>query len=170
MGKDWRKYLFARVWFSSTLIILFFVSTSNVNFVSYFISPKNNYYEVYKKITRWYAKTEFLCTKSGHILKPVLVLIILNGLFFLIRNIVFMSIFNINLTFVLYLQLDNINLCLSLLHSQHVAGIEDVSAQELRDGKLKAILALFFALSRHKQAAKARAQQQQQLTDMTPNR
>ncbi|CAH1134529.1 unnamed protein product [Ceutorhynchus assimilis] len=61
--------------------------------------------------------------------------------------------------------LDNINLCLSTLHSQHIQGIEGISAQELRDGKLKAILALFFALSRHKQATKARQQQ-----DMTPNR
>ncbi|XP_050304123.1 protein sickie-like isoform X2 [Anthonomus grandis grandis] len=61
--------------------------------------------------------------------------------------------------------LDNINLCLSTLHSQHVQGIEGIAAQELRDGKLKAILALFFALSRHKQATKARQQQ-----DMTPNR
>ncbi|XP_074029206.1 sickie isoform X2 [Leptinotarsa decemlineata] len=64
--------------------------------------------------------------------------------------------------------LENINLCLNVLRSQHVAGVEGVSAQELRDGKLKAILALFFALSRHKQAAKARAQQQ--LGEMTPNR
>ncbi|KAH1012509.1 hypothetical protein HUJ05_011655 [Dendroctonus ponderosae] len=46
-----------------------------------------------------------------------------------------------------------------------VARIEGISAQELRDGKLKAILALFFALSRHKQATKARQQQ-----EMTPNR
>ncbi|KAJ8918026.1 hypothetical protein NQ315_011482 [Exocentrus adspersus] len=66
--------------------------------------------------------------------------------------------------------LENINLCLNVLRSQHVAGVEGVSAQELRDGKLKAILALFFALSRHKQAAKARTQQQQQVGDMTPNR
>ncbi|CAG9856593.1 unnamed protein product [Phyllotreta striolata] len=72
--------------------------------------------------------------------------------------------------------LENINVCLSFLRSQHVAGVESVSAQELRDGKLKAILALFFALSRHKQAAKAgrhqtssQAQQQQQ-QEMTPNR
>jgi hypothetical protein len=70
------------------------------------------------------------------------------------------------------LQLDNINLCLGVLKAQHVSGLENVSAQELRDGKLKAILALFFALSRHKQAAKQRAQhiQQNQLADMTPNR
>ncbi|VEN54329.1 unnamed protein product [Callosobruchus maculatus] len=67
------------------------------------------------------------------------------------------------------IQLDNINLCLSTLRNQHVAGVEAVSPQELRDGKLKAILALFFALSRHKQAAKVRAQQQQQ-QEMTPNR
>ncbi|XP_066251212.1 protein sickie [Euwallacea similis] len=61
--------------------------------------------------------------------------------------------------------LDNINLCISALHVQHIQGVEGISAQELRDGKLKAILALFFALSRHKQATKARQQQ-----EMTPNR
>ncbi|XP_076260420.1 sickie isoform X2 [Rhynchophorus ferrugineus] len=61
--------------------------------------------------------------------------------------------------------LDNINLCLATLHAHHIQGIDGISAQELRDGKLKAILALFFALSRHKQATKARQQQ-----DMTPNR
>ncbi|KYB25124.1 Protein sickie-like Protein [Tribolium castaneum] len=68
--------------------------------------------------------------------------------------------------------LDNINLCLGVLKAQHVSGLENVSAQELRDGKLKAILALFFALSRHKQAAKQRAQQiqQNQIGEMTPNR
>ncbi|XP_057665931.1 protein sickie [Diorhabda carinulata] len=68
--------------------------------------------------------------------------------------------------------LENINACLSFLHSQHVAGIENVSAQELRDGKLKAILALFFALSRHKQAAKTggRHQVTAQQQEMTPNR
>ncbi|CAH0559609.1 unnamed protein product [Brassicogethes aeneus] len=63
------------------------------------------------------------------------------------------------------LNLDNINLCLNVLKSQHVSGVESVSAQELKDGKLKAILALFYALSRHRHA-KVRAQQQ----EMTPNR
>lgn len=77
-------------------------------------------------------------------------------------------------------QLDNINICLSVLRAQHVAGVESVSGQDLRDGRLKAVLALFFALSRHKQAAKQRAQQvqqqqqhniqQNQQVDMTPNR
>lgn len=76
-------------------------------------------------------------------------------------------------------QLDNINICLSVLRAQHVAGVESVSGQDLRDGRLKAVLALFFALSRHKQATKQRAQvqvqqqqhiQQNQQVDMTPNR
>lgn len=79
----------------------------------------------------------------------------------------------------LLFQLDNINSCLNVLRAQHVAGVENVSGQDLRDGRLKAILALFFALSRHKQAAKQRVQaqqqqqqhvQQNQLSDMTPNR
>lgn len=86
----------------------------------------------------------------------------------------------INVASSLCLQLDNINLCLSALRTQHVAGVESVSGQDLRDGRLKAILALFFALSRHKQAAKQRAAIQQQLQpptnlpaqqeQMTPNR
>ncbi|KAB0802708.1 hypothetical protein PPYR_04894 [Photinus pyralis] len=72
--------------------------------------------------------------------------------------------------------LDNINICLSVLRTQHVSGVESVSGQDLRDGRLKAVLALFFALSRHKQATKQKAhhiqqqQQQFQQIDMTPNR
>lgn len=75
-----------------------------------------------------------------------------------------------------------------MLRTQHVAGVENISGQDLRDGRLKAILALFFALSRHKQATKQQKvhqqQQQQQLqqqhqlqqhlqqnqVEMTPNR
>lgn len=73
-----------------------------------------------------------------------------------------------------------------MLRAQHVAGVENISGQDLRDGRLKAILALFFALSRHKQATKQQKvhhqqqhqqqlqQQQQHLqqnqVEMTPNR
>lgn len=49
-----------------------------------------------------------------------------------------------------------------MLRAQHVAGVENVSGQDLRDGRLKAILALFFALSRHKQATKQQKVQQHQ--------
>lgn len=72
---------------------------------------------------------------------------------------------------------------MNVLRTQHVAGVENISGQDLRDGRLKAILALFFALSRHKQATKQQKvhhqQQLQQLqqqhlqqnqVEMTPNR
>lgn len=80
-----------------------------------------------------------------------------------------------NLWNILLLQLDNINACLAVLRAQHVPGIEGVSSTELREGRLKAVLALFFALSRYKQATKQQQQQQrvhqqQQQQDMTPNR
>ncbi|XP_022909425.1 protein sickie isoform X3 [Onthophagus taurus] len=65
--------------------------------------------------------------------------------------------------------LDNVNLCLGVLRTQNVAGIENISGQDLRDGRLKAILALFFALSRHKQAAKQKVPHQQS-NEMTPSR
>ncbi|XP_044727991.1 protein sickie isoform X3 [Chrysoperla carnea] len=50
--------------------------------------------------------------------------------------------------------LDNINCCVRALKAQHVAGIDDICATDLQEGRLKAVLALFFALSRHKQATK----------------
>lgn len=46
--------------------------------------------------------------------------------------------------------------CLDFLHAQKVQGLEQVTAVDIRDAKLKAVLALFFALSRHKQATKQR--------------
>lgn len=46
--------------------------------------------------------------------------------------------------------------CLDFLHAQKVQGLEQVTAVDIRDAKLKAVLALFFALSRHKQASKQR--------------
>lgn len=54
------------------------------------------------------------------------------------------------------LQLENVQCCLDFLHAQKVQGLEQVTAVDIRDAKLKAVLALFFALSRHKQAAKQR--------------
>ncbi|XP_053601520.1 protein sickie isoform X3 [Plodia interpunctella] len=52
--------------------------------------------------------------------------------------------------------LENVQCCLDFLHAQKVQGLEQVSAVDIRDAKLKAVLALFFALSRHKQASKQR--------------
>lgn len=54
------------------------------------------------------------------------------------------------------LQLENVQCCLDFLHAQKVQGLEQVTAVDIRDAKLKAVLALFFALSRHKQASKQR--------------
>ncbi|XP_061382858.1 protein sickie isoform X4 [Danaus plexippus] len=52
--------------------------------------------------------------------------------------------------------LENVQCCLDFLHTQKVQGLEQVTAVDIRDAKLKAVLALFFALSRHKQASKQR--------------
>ncbi|XP_013166740.1 PREDICTED: protein sickie isoform X4 [Papilio xuthus] len=52
--------------------------------------------------------------------------------------------------------LENVQCCLDFLHAQKVQGLEQVTAVDIRDAKLKAVLALFFALSRHKQASKQR--------------
>lgn len=79
-----------------------------------------------------------------------------------------MFLFPVLIVVFLLLQLDNINSCVRALKAQHVAGIEDICAADLQEGRLKAVLALFFALSRHKQATKhqrtvvATAQQHQQ--------
>lgn len=54
------------------------------------------------------------------------------------------------------MQLENVQCCLDFLHAQKVQGLEQVTAVDIRDAKLKAVLALFFALSRHKQASKQR--------------
>ncbi|KAF9795226.1 hypothetical protein SFRURICE_004598 [Spodoptera frugiperda] len=53
-------------------------------------------------------------------------------------------------------ELENVQCCLDFLHAQKVQGLEQVTAADIRDAKLKAVLALFFALSRHKQATKQR--------------
>lgn len=52
--------------------------------------------------------------------------------------------------------MENVQCCLDFLHAQKVQGLEQVTAADIRDAKLKAVLALFFALSRHKQATKQR--------------
>uniref|UniRef100_A0A673WKY2 Neuron navigator 2 n=1 Tax=Salmo trutta TaxID=8032 RepID=A0A673WKY2_SALTR len=48
------------------------------------------------------------------------------------------------------LQIENIDACLSFLAAKGV-NIQDLSAEEIRNGNLKAILGLFFSLSRYKQ-------------------
>ena len=49
---------------------------------------------------------------------------------------------------------DNIQRCLEFLHSTGVQGLEEIASKEIRDGNLKAILGLFFQLSRFKQQQK----------------
>ncbi|KAG8231424.1 hypothetical protein J437_LFUL011878 [Ladona fulva] len=68
-----------------------------------------------------------------------------------------------------FLNVDNIRSCLSVAYALGVSTDCNgcaVTASEIREGNLKAILALFFALSRHKQQQKhahLQGQQQQQL-------
>nr|XP_016938207.1 protein sickie isoform X4 [Drosophila suzukii] len=49
---------------------------------------------------------------------------------------------------------DNVNSCLHVLRSQSVGGLENITTNDICAGRLKAVLALFFALSRFKQQAK----------------
>lgn len=51
-------------------------------------------------------------------------------------------------------QFDNVNSCLHVLRSQSVGGLENITTNDICAGRLKAVLALFFALSRFKQQAK----------------
>ncbi|XP_063697668.1 protein sickie-like [Culicoides brevitarsis] len=64
---------------------------------------------------------------------------------------------------------DNVNSCLSLLKQQEVGGLEDINASDICAGRLKAILSLFFALSRHKQASKQRSGSRKQDPNMGPS-
>lgn len=59
----------------------------------------------------------------------------------------------------LLLQIENIKACLAFLAGIGV-NLDGITAKDVRDGNLKAILGLFFSLSRHKQ----RQKQQQQLS------
>lgn len=56
--------------------------------------------------------------------------------------------------FGLCLQYDNVNSCLHVLRSQSVGGLDNITTNDICAGRLKAVLALFFALSRYKQQAK----------------
>jgi neuron navigator 2 len=60
----------------------------------------------------------------------------------------------------IYVQLENVTLCLSLLESLGVA-TEGVTARDVREGNLKSILGLFFSLSRFKQRQRRELQQKQ---------
>ncbi|XP_046669946.1 protein sickie isoform X3 [Homalodisca vitripennis] len=54
---------------------------------------------------------------------------------------------------------ENVKACLTLLSRLGVA-LDGITAKDVRDGNLKAILGLFFALSKHKQQQKQQTQQQ----------
>ncbi|TMW54408.1 hypothetical protein DOY81_000511, partial [Sarcophaga bullata] len=49
---------------------------------------------------------------------------------------------------------DNVNSCLNVLRSQTVSGLDNITTNDICCGRLKAVLALFFALSRFKQQSK----------------
>ncbi len=54
---------------------------------------------------------------------------------------------------------DNIQACLNFLLAKGVS-VQEIQAKEVREGNLKAILGLFFQLSRYKQQQKMLQQQQ----------
>ncbi|KAL4233016.1 Neuron navigator [Mactra antiquata] len=63
--------------------------------------------------------------------------------------------------FYVLIVVENINTCLTFLVNLGV-NIDGITAKDIRDGNLKAILGLFFSLSRHKQQQKTQQQQQKQ--------
>lgn len=63
-----------------------------------------------------------------------------------------------NATFSLFdFQFDNVNSCLNVLRAHSVCGLDSITTGDICAGRLKAVLALFFALSRFKQASKQRS-------------
>lgn len=54
-------------------------------------------------------------------------------------------------------QFDNVNACLNILRTHSVGGLESITTNDICSGRLKAVLALFFALSRFKQASKQKS-------------
>ncbi|CAL4177623.1 unnamed protein product, partial [Meganyctiphanes norvegica] len=58
--------------------------------------------------------------------------------------------------------LDNINASLGFLGNLGVA-LDNLTAKDIKDGNLKAILSLFFALSRYKQQQKQAQQERKEL-------
>lgn len=59
--------------------------------------------------------------------------------------------------YVIYFQFDNVNSCLNILRTHSVGGLESITTSDICSGRLKAVLALFFALSRYKQASKQKS-------------
>jgi hypothetical protein len=51
-------------------------------------------------------------------------------------------------------QLENVDNCLNVLRHHSVGGLENITTNDICAGRLKAVLSLFFALSRYKQATK----------------
>ncbi|CRK90955.1 CLUMA_CG004644, isoform A [Clunio marinus] len=49
---------------------------------------------------------------------------------------------------------DNVESCLAVLRQNQVGGLETITAKDICSGRLKAVLSLFFSLSRYKQASK----------------
>lgn len=62
-----------------------------------------------------------------------------------------------NLLLFFFLQNDNVEACLAVLRQNSVPGVESVTTNDIINGRLKAILSLFFSLSRYKQASKLKA-------------
>lgn len=54
----------------------------------------------------------------------------------------------------LSLQHNNVSSCLSILRHNSVPGVENITADDIIVGRLKAVLSLFFSLSRFEQATK----------------
>lgn len=63
----------------------------------------------------------------------------------------------------IYLQYDNVEACLIILRQNCVAGVEGITTNDIIGGRLKAILSLFFSLSRYKQQSKLKAPPVRQL-------
>lgn len=52
------------------------------------------------------------------------------------------------------MQFENVEACLIVLRQNQVGGLENITANDICSGRLKAVLSLFFSLSRYKQASK----------------
>ncbi|KAG8137910.1 hypothetical protein E2320_003850, partial [Naja naja] len=61
--------------------------------------------------------------------------------------------------------IENVDVCLSFLAARGV-NVQGLSAEEIRNGNLKAILGLFFSLSRYKQQQHQQQQYYQSLVEL----
>lgn len=68
------------------------------------------------------------------------------------------------LFFTLYLQHENVKHCLQVLQTHSVGGLEKITATDISNGRLKAVLSLFFALSRYKQETKQKIANQRSVS------